>query len=205
MSDLWSLQKWRWGAQSTHLLSGDSASSILRTHPATPPPSQRVSSLLDLSTRVACSLLELPLKKPPNTQQTKDHQEPTASYGGSPVPVAPLQLVSGPTPSQAWLQSCGHSPTPTTTLPSQQIRVRSLHWGHLRPGPTYCAEAGHSRAGVASPSLTPRTTAPERPGPGLPASAAGPPPASGPAVCPSTWERSPFPQKPPGAGRRTRL
>lgn len=105
--------------QSTHLLSGDSASGILRTHLATPLHSQRVSSLLDFSTQGACSLLELLYKKLPITKQTKDDQEPTESYRGS-RGLSPAGLWT--IPSQACLQSREHYPTPPPTLPSQQIK-----------------------------------------------------------------------------------
>lgn len=196
---------------STHLLSGDPASSILRTHLATPTPPhpQRVSSGLLHPGSLQSSGVTLKKQQLPTTKQTKGRSGAQLERQGFPWPLS-SQSMDNPYPSSAWLQSREYPAPqhPALPAPTEPGAYTAATWVS---GPTYCAGQLAGWAGVASPSPTPRTTAPGRPGPGRPASAAGPPPAPGPAVGPSTRGRvaqggAPtvsFPQKRPG--RRTRL
>lgn len=166
------------------------AASCALTSPPHPTPSESLPSWTSPPGEPAAFWSYLEKNFQPQSKQKTIKSSPRVT--GFPWPLSSRSL-DNPFPGLAPVpRAFPHPPFPAD-------RVRRLHWGHRRPGPTYCAGAGNSWAGVASSSPTPRTTAPGRPGPGLPASAAGPPPASGPAVCPSNREGSPS-ARPPGKG-----
>lgn len=123
--------------------------------------------------------------------------------------MAPLQRTLGPLPDPVPSSSPASVPRVAPALPSLQIasqtptpRSPGARVRLIVPGPATRGPAG------ASPSTTPLTAAPGRPGPGCPASAAGPPAASGLAGEPAPGRVTRggastafFPQKRTGAGR----
>lgn len=196
-----------------------SAASSALTSPPLPTPSESLPSRPSPPWEPTAFRSYL-LKKLPTTKQTKGRSEDERGQrgwrvgGGRSVPAFPLQPLPGQPPPGPCLALIPRVYPPSSQpSPLRRDRARRLHRRHLALGPDLLCRGPATRGPAgASPSTTPRPAAPGRPGPGWPASAAGPSRASG-----SARSRAPgrvagrgastvaFPQKRPGAGRRTRF
>ena len=182
-----------------HLLSGDTASSIQRTHLPTPPHPQRVPSLPAFSTLEAYSLPELPFKK--NSQpQSKQKADLKMNEGNGGVPACPRQPVPGQPPPRPCLAPIPRVSPSRQPSPLRRTRARRLHHRHLALGPDLlcggrqlAGRRGPHQVQLRAPQLRVAQAQAARPAlrglPGPRAQPARPPregsPGEGPALSPS--------------------